>query len=79
MIAISRIIYGGLLDRYPNLKFIFEEGNVGYALYLFDRLEEGWEFGEFIYGPQVHLGGPKKHPVEYLENFHWARSSRKIP
>jgi aminocarboxymuconate-semialdehyde decarboxylase len=75
IIAIARIIYGGLLDLYPNLKFIFEEGNVGYALYLFDRLEEGWEFGEFIHGPRVHLGGPKKHPLEYLENFHWAVES----
>ena len=65
----------GLLDRYPNLKFIFEEGNVGYALYLFDRLEAGWEFGEMIYGSPVHLRGPKKRPLEYLEHFHWAVES----
>ena len=75
MIAIARIIYSGLLDRYPNLQFIFEEGNVGYALYLFDRLEAGWEFGEMIYGPRVHLRGPKKHPLDYLEHFHWAVES----
>jgi predicted TIM-barrel fold metal-dependent hydrolase len=75
MIAIARIIYSGLLDRFPNLRFILEEGNVGYALYLFDRLEEGWEFGELLYGPRVHLGGPKKHPLEYLEHFHWAVES----
>ena len=37
MIAISRLIYSGLPDRYPHLQFIFEEGNVGYALYLFER------------------------------------------
>ncbi len=71
MIAIARLIYSGLLDRYPNLKFIMEEGNVGYALYLFDRLEEGWEFGELIHGQRVHMRGPKKHPLEYLEHFHW--------
>jgi predicted TIM-barrel fold metal-dependent hydrolase len=75
MIAIARIIYSGLLDRYPNLRFILEEGNVGYALYLFDRLEEGWEFGEMLFGPRVHLGGPKKHPLEYLHHFHWAVES----
>ena len=75
MIAIARIIYSGLLDRFLNLKFILEEGNVGYALYLFDHLEEEWEFGELIYGPQVHLGGPKKHPLEYLEHFHCAVES----
>jgi predicted TIM-barrel fold metal-dependent hydrolase len=75
MIAIARIIYSGMLDRFPNLRFIFEEGNVGYALYLFDRLEEGWEFGEMIQGPRVHLGGPKKHPLDYLEHFHWAVES----
>jgi predicted TIM-barrel fold metal-dependent hydrolase len=75
MIAIARIIYSGMLDRFPNLKFILEEGNVGYALYLFDRLEEGWEFGEMIQGPQAHLNGPKKHPLDYLEHFHWAVES----
>ncbi|HLW71326.1 MAG TPA: amidohydrolase family protein [Candidatus Binataceae bacterium] len=75
MIAITRIIYSGMLDRFPNLKFIFEEGNVGYALYLFDRLEEGWEFGEMLNGPRIHLSGPKKHPLDYLEHFHWAVES----
>lgn len=75
MIAISRLIYSGLLDRYPNLKFIFEEGNVGYALYLFDRLESGWEFGELLFGPRVHLRGPQKRPLDYLEHFHWAVES----
>jgi aminocarboxymuconate-semialdehyde decarboxylase len=75
MIAIARIIYSGLLDRFPNLKFILEEGNVGYALYLFDRLEEGWEFGEMLQGPRAHLHGPKKHPLDYLEHFHWAVES----
>lgn len=75
MIAIARIIYSGLLDRYPNLRFIFEEGNVGYAIYLFDRLESGWEFGEQLFGPRVHLKPPKKRPLEYLEHFHWAVES----
>jgi len=75
MIAIARLIYSGLLDRYPNLNFIFEEGNVGYALYLFDRLESGWEFGEMIYGSRVHLRGPKQRPLEYLKHFHWAVES----
>jgi predicted TIM-barrel fold metal-dependent hydrolase len=75
MIVIARIIYSGLLDRFPNLTFIFEEGNVGYAPYLFDRLEEGREFGELLYGPRVHLGGPKKRPLDYLEHFHWAVES----
>jgi aminocarboxymuconate-semialdehyde decarboxylase len=75
MIVIARLVFSGLLDRYPNLKFIFEEGNVGYALYLFDRLEEGWEFGELIHGARVHMRGPKKHPLEYLHHFHWAVES----
>ena len=75
MIAITRIIYSGLLDRFPNLKFIFEEGNVGYALYLFDRMESGWEFGELLFGSRAHLRGPRKHPAEYLPHFHWAVES----
>jgi predicted TIM-barrel fold metal-dependent hydrolase len=75
MIAIARIIYSGMLDRFPNLRFILEEGNVGYALYLFDRLEEGREFGEMLQGARAHLNGPKKHPLDYLEHFHWAVES----
>ena len=75
MIAITRLICGGLLDRFPHLRFIFEEGNVGYALYLFDRLEDGWEFGELLFGPRVRLRGPRKRPSEYLEHFHWAVES----
>lgn len=76
MIASARIIYSDLLDRYPNLKFILEEGNVGYALYPFDRLEEGWEFGEMLQGPQAHLNG-RKTSARYLEHFHWAVESEQ--
>jgi aminocarboxymuconate-semialdehyde decarboxylase len=72
MIAIARIVYSGLLDRFPKLRFLFEEGNVGYALYLFDRLEEGWEFGEALFGKKVHARGPAKKPLEYLDHFYWA-------
>jgi hypothetical protein len=63
MIAIARIIYSGLLDRFLNLKFILEEGNASHVLYVFDRFEEGQEFGELLYGPRVHLGGPKRHSL----------------
>jgi predicted TIM-barrel fold metal-dependent hydrolase len=75
MTAIARIIYSGMLDRFPNLKFILEEGNVGHALYRLDRLEEGWKFGEMLQGPQAPLNGSKKRPLEYLEDFHWAVES----
>lgn len=32
-----------------------------------------------LYGSRVHLRGPKKHPLEYLEHFHWAVESEDSP
>jgi predicted TIM-barrel fold metal-dependent hydrolase len=70
MVTIARLVYSGLLDTFPNLKFIFEEANVGYAIYLFDRLEEGWWFMEqFGQGTRIHT--TERKPIEYLERFHW--------
>jgi|GEM_PF-584930 len=37
-IAISSLILGGVLDQYPNLKFCFLEGGVGFFAHLMDRL-----------------------------------------
>ena len=30
-----------------------------------------------IHGPRVYLGGPKKHPLDYLEHFHWTVESEE--
>ena len=37
-IAISSLILGGVLDEFPNLKFCFLEGGVGFFAHLMDRL-----------------------------------------
>jgi hypothetical protein len=75
MIAITRLIYSGLLlDRYqPAIHSRRRRCRI--RINLFDRLEEGWEFGELIHGQRLHLRGPKKHPLDYLEHFHWAVES----
>jgi aminocarboxymuconate-semialdehyde decarboxylase len=38
-IAISSLILGGVLDEFPNLKFCFLEGGVGFFAHLMDRLQ----------------------------------------
>jgi predicted TIM-barrel fold metal-dependent hydrolase len=37
-IAISSLILGGILDEFPNLRFCFLEGGVGFFAHLMDRL-----------------------------------------
>jgi len=37
-IAVSSLILGGVLDQYPNLRFCFMEGGVGFFAHLMDRL-----------------------------------------
>ena len=37
--ALSRIIFGGILERYPKLKFVSTEGNIGWVPYFLERAD----------------------------------------
>lgn len=64
MLSIMDIIYGGVLDRFPRLRFGFMEGQVGWVPWFLWRLDEQYE--EYTHRPGMALG-LKKLPSEYLK------------
>ncbi|HXP29978.1 MAG TPA: amidohydrolase family protein [Stellaceae bacterium] len=74
MMAITTLIYSGLLDRFPKLKILFAEGGVSYLPFLEDRL---MDTVETFRSPLAHdnfaiRGRPanKRPPKEYFDRFH---------
>lgn len=74
MMAITTLIYSGLLDRFPNLRILFAEGGVGYLPFLEDRLMDTVEtfkssraFNNF---PIRGRPANKRPPKEYFEQLH---------
>ena len=43
MIAMTQLIFGGVLERYPKLRVAFLESGAGWVPYWMDRLDEEWE------------------------------------
>ena len=43
MIAMTQLIFGGVLERYPKLRVGFLESGAGWVPYWMDRLDEEWE------------------------------------
>jgi aminocarboxymuconate-semialdehyde decarboxylase len=74
MMAITTLIYSGVLDRFPRLRILFAEGGVGYLPFLEDRL---MDTAETFKSPLAHnnfsiRGRPanKRPPKEYFDRFH---------
>lgn len=61
-IAIASLIFGGVLDRFPNLKLCFVHGG-GYFPYQWGRLEHGYHVRT-----EPHVNGARP-PREYLDRF----------
>jgi aminocarboxymuconate-semialdehyde decarboxylase len=74
MMAITALIYSGLLDRFPKLKFLFAEGGVGYLPFLEDRLMDTVEtFKSPLARENFGIRGRpanKRPPKEYFDRFH---------
>lgn len=74
MMAISTLIFSGLLDRFPKLKILFAEGGVGYLPFLEDRLMDTVEtFGSPLARDNFAIRGRpanKRPPKEYFDRFH---------
>ena len=71
-VAMSRIVFAGIFDRFPNLKIIthhmggmvpYFEGRVGYG---WDQL--GSRTSDVDYGEMLH--SMKKRPIDYSRNFY---------
>ena len=63
-LAVSHLIFGGVLDRYPKLKFCVAHGG-GYLAHYHARMDHGWKARP---DAQVQL---KKKPSSYLKKFYF--------
>ena len=74
IMAITTMIYSGMLDRFPNLKILFAEGGVSYLPFLEDRLQDTVEtFASPLARENFAIRGRpanKRAPREYFDRFH---------
>ncbi len=79
MVTMSRLIFGGVLDRFPDLRFAFFEGGVGWVPWLMQTLDQHTpnEAGVSVAVEQFFKGrqGLKKKPSAYFEQFYIAAVS----
>jgi predicted TIM-barrel fold metal-dependent hydrolase len=79
MVSIARLIFSGVLDRFPTLKFAFFEGGIGWVPWLMQTLDQHTP-GEASISVAVKqfFGGRakiKKAPSEYFDQFYIAAVS----
>lgn len=79
MVTMSRLIFSGVLDRFPDLRFGFFEGGVGWVPWLMQTLDQHTpnEAGVSVAVEQFFKGraGLKKRPSAYFEQFYIAAVS----
>jgi len=63
MIAMTQLIFGGVLERFPRLRIGFLESGAGWVPYWMDRLDEEWEKRGDIEAPQC-----PRPPSEYVRS-----------
>ncbi|WP_338603055.1 amidohydrolase family protein [Sulfolobus tengchongensis] len=68
-LAMARVVFSGILDRYPNLKFVIH--HAGAMIPFFSKRIEGF-YDEAVEYPEVYGGETfrklNKHPIEYFKN-----------
>src|SRR5262249_29560076 len=57
MLACMDVIMGGVMERFPRLRFAFLEGQCGWLPFWLDRMDEHYEWRE-PYGEMTHLSMP---------------------
>jgi predicted TIM-barrel fold metal-dependent hydrolase len=62
MLATVSICGGGVLERHPNLRVAFLEGNCSWLPFLLWRLDEHWEMEGDVYAPELTMP-----PSEYFK------------
>lgn len=63
MIAMTQLILGGVLERYPRLRVGFLESGAGWVPYWMDRLDEEWEKRGDVEAPHC-----PRRPSEYVKS-----------
>jgi aminocarboxymuconate-semialdehyde decarboxylase len=67
ILAQVRLIYGGVLEEFPTLKFIFSHLGGG-TPFLKERIENGWEFAKTVPDKKPRIS---KQPSYYLESLYF--------
>jgi uncharacterized protein len=62
MLAAGSFCGGGILERHPNLRVAFLEGNCSWVPFLLWRLDEHWERQGDVYAPELKMA-----PSEYFK------------
>ncbi|MBA7489763.1 hypothetical protein ES702_00297 [subsurface metagenome] len=65
-VAMARLVFSGVLEKYPNLKFITHHCGA-MVPYFADRIVSHCDYFEI---GCKESQGPKKHPIEYFRMFH---------
>jgi uncharacterized protein len=77
MIEITTMMFSGVFDRFPRLRFSFMEGGVAWALFTLERMQEAYEQWA------VQAPALKREPIEHLTSgriyFHCELEERILP
>ncbi|MDB5890775.1 MAG: hypothetical protein JWP47_1606 [Polaromonas sp.] len=64
-LAVAHLIFGGVVDRFPKLKFCVAHGG-GYMPHAFARMDHGWKVR-----PDAQTAISRKKPSSYLKKFYF--------
>jgi predicted TIM-barrel fold metal-dependent hydrolase len=67
-VAMTRIVFSGILQKYPNLKFVTHHAG-GMVPYLEERIKQFYDVGEMRRG-EKYVHGLTKPPIEYYRMFY---------
>ena len=63
---LSAVVFSGICDRHPRIRFVIEEAGVGWVPFLFHRFDREYEFGDpgnRVFKPDIEL---KRMPSEIV-------------
>ena len=66
--SMTDFLLSGLLDRYPNLKLMYPECQIGWIPYLLERLDDVWETHRGWSDSQLHC--PERPSTYYYRQVH---------
>jgi aminocarboxymuconate-semialdehyde decarboxylase len=69
MHTITRLVYSGVMDRFPNLKFAFFEGGCGWVPFLMTQLDMETEHRSFAQWEKSSGIKLQRKPSEYFDRF----------
>ncbi len=76
ILTITHLIFGGMMDRCPNLRVAFFESGSGWLPFLANRLDTYYE-AEPRQGRATEVDHPKRTPSEYFDRLYVAAMSRE--